>query len=306
MDHFRDRDIAVPKGEVMIIRDTDANPTEAETSRPFPFGSVVTSPTLRSLFTGAQRRSMRTIRLHYARVWLVQAFSIARLCTTILFVALASTHSSVFLLFCLYAFAIVTDVIDGYLSRRLKAESYLGKVTDLVADKSLTIVSLIYAASRGIDILPVALIASRDIIMIGMRLVTVDGAQLLPTNRTFGGIMAVLVWGNTLFLICAKAEDHLLQVANGIYWTCAMIFLANLLARLYASGPRIKAASMGVRLSDGDIPNYGQKCICTCGLLNQEHRAQSSDGLHKVDSGSSSRLASSRSVPVFSDLLKDN
>lgn len=290
----------------MIMRNADASSHGSKSVSPFSIDSVVSPPTLGSWFTWMQHRYMRTIRQRYTRVWLVQGFSIARLCATILFAALVSRHSSVFFLSCIYVFAIVTDVIDGYLSRRLKAESYLGKVIDLVADKSLTIVSLIYAASRGIDVLPVALIASRDIIMIGMRLVTVDGTQLLPTNRTLGGIMALFLWGNTLFLICAKTDGYLLQIANAIYWTCAMIFVANLLARLYTSGPRIKAASIDARLSDVKTSNYGHECICTCGLLHPKHQAQSSDELHKLDPDSSSRSASLRSVPVFSDLLKDN
>ena len=52
-----------------------------------------------------------------------------------------------------------TDLIDGYLARRLEAETYLGKVVDLISDKSMTIVSLLYAAARGISIFPLALIA---------------------------------------------------------------------------------------------------------------------------------------------------
>jgi phosphatidylglycerophosphate synthase len=273
---------------------------------PFPINSWVKGTEINGQRTRTERRPTRALNLANRRVWLVQSISIARLCATLVFAALASKDVSVALLSWIYVLAVASDILDGYASRKLKAETDFGRIMDLVADKALTIVSMIYAGSRGIDLLPIALIASRDIIMIGMRLVTVGGAQLLPTNRIFGGIMALLLWGNTLFLISAKPEGHLLQVANGIYWTCAMIFVANLLARLYASGPRIKAASMGAQLSDVEIPNYGHECICTCGLLNAKHRAQSSDGLHKLDSDSSSRSASPRSVSVCSDLLKDN
>ena len=187
-------------------------------------------------------RRIRTHRSRHTKVWLVQSISIARLCATLLFAALVSTKFSVVLLSCLYVFAIVTDVIDGYVSRTLNVETYVGKIMDLVADKSLTVVSMIYAASRGIDLLPIALIASREIIMIGMRLVIVEGTQLFQTSRIFGGTMAVALWSNTVILIWSKTSSGLLPVANAIYWVCALVLGWNLFARIYSSGPRISAA----------------------------------------------------------------
>src|SRR5437588_4068286 len=103
------------------------------------------------------------------KIWLIQAISVARIIATLLFVSLLSRSVPVVWLTCLYAFAVLSDAIDGYLARKLQAETFFGKIMDLVADKSLTAVSLLYAAARGIDILPLALVATRDIIMIGMR-----------------------------------------------------------------------------------------------------------------------------------------
>src|SRR2546425_8523176 len=137
------------------------------------------------------------------KIWLVQSISLSRLLAAILFASLAFQNVPLPLLLGLYLFAIVTDVIDGYLARKLKAATYFGKVLDLVGDKSLTIVSLLYAAARGISIAPLVLIATREVISIGMRMIIVEGTQLLPTSRILGGAMALALWGNTLFLVVA-------------------------------------------------------------------------------------------------------
>src|SRR5947209_14112229 len=128
------------------------------------------------------------------RIWLVESISLSRLLAALLFASLVFQDVPIILVSAFYVFAMITDLIDGYLARKLKAETYFGKVVDLVSDKSLTIVSLLYAAARGINMLPLALIAIREVIMIGARMIIVEGTQLLPTNKILGGMMAFLLW----------------------------------------------------------------------------------------------------------------
>ena len=135
-----------------------------------------------------------------------------------------------------------SDLADGFLARRLRTRTYAGKVMDLVSDKSLTIVSLLYAAERGMDLLPLAVIATREIIMIGFRSIVIDKAQLLPTSRVFGGLMAMVLWSNTLFLVFQVGKTAWLEAVNRIYWGCALVFLANLLIRISRSHRRIIAS----------------------------------------------------------------
>jgi len=193
----------------------------------------------------AQNNEPKLFDSRQVRICLIQSVSLYRLLATIIFAAVAFKGTPHSLVICLYASAMVSDLLDGYLSRKLQAETSFGKVMDLVADKSLTIISLLYAASRGLDILPLALIAMRDIVMIGMRLVVVDRKQLLPTNRVLGGLMALLLWGNTLVLVGAGEIPGVVRFANDIYWGCAVIFTVNLVARLYASAARIKKVLAG-------------------------------------------------------------
>jgi|ERR1051326_225520 phosphatidylglycerophosphate synthase len=181
------------------------------------------------------------MRRRTATIWLVELVSLSRLLAALLFASLAFQNVRLTLLSALYIFAMCTDLIDGYLARRLEAETYLGKVVDLISDKSMTIVSLLYAAARGISVFPLALIAIREIIMIGARIITVEDRQLLPTSKILGGLFALLLWGNTLFLVVTR-DSNLFRIASDIYWACAIIFTLNLLARIYVSAHRIKAA----------------------------------------------------------------
>lgn len=177
-----------------------------------------------------------------SRIWLVELTTLSRLFAGVVFASLALQAVPRSLLLGLYLFAVCTDLLDGYLARRLKAVTYLGRVLDLIGDKSLTIVSLLYAAARGIDIAPLALIATREVITIGVRIIVIDGTQLLPSNRLLGGMMALMLWGNTVFLVLADKDTNLISTANIIYWICSIVSILTLGLRIYSSKHRIKAA----------------------------------------------------------------
>lgn len=173
------------------------------------------------------------------RLWIVEGLSLFRLVAALTFAALAFQEVPRLVVASVYALAMVSDLLDGTLARKLQAETYFGKVVDLVSDKSLTIVSVLYAAERGIDILPLALVATREIIMIGVRIILVDGTQLLPTNRILGGIMAFALWGNTLLLV---VNAWSVEMATRVFWLCAIILMLNLFARIHASRRRLMAS----------------------------------------------------------------
>jgi phosphatidylglycerophosphate synthase len=175
-------------------------------------------------------------------VWWVQLVSLSRLVAALLFASLAFQDVAQGFLAWIYGLAMCSDLVDGFLARRLRIGTHAGKVIDLVSDKSLTIVSLLYAAEREIDLLPLAVIATREIIMIGFRSIVVNETQLLPTSRLFGGLMALVLWGNTLLLVFQAARTERLQTVNRIYWGCALVLFANLLMRIVNSWQRIAAS----------------------------------------------------------------
>ena len=176
------------------------------------------------------------------KVWIVELTTVSRLCAALIFASLAFQTIPHGILIGLYSVAILSDLLDGYLARNLKVVTYLGRVLDLVSDKSLTIISLLYAAACGVNLFPLALIGSREIIAIGMRIITVGGTQLLPTSRLLGGVMAFMIWGNTLLLISTERTPNLLSIVNKIYWASAMTAAITFIYRVFSSSARIKIA----------------------------------------------------------------
>lgn len=185
-----------------------------------------------------------------AKLWLVQGVTLARVGGALVFACIAFQRIPVVAIASCYSIAIVSDLLDGFLARRLRAETYLGKVLDLVGDKALTIVSLLYAAERGISFAPLALIGVREIAMTGLRLVRVQGTQLFPTNRAFGGTIATIMWSATLLLVASRRGAEPITIATALFWACAVALCVNFGFRVYTSRVRVIASLADARPQD--------------------------------------------------------
>jgi CDP-diacylglycerol---glycerol-3-phosphate 3-phosphatidyltransferase len=168
------------------------------------------------------------------RFWLATSLSLFRLVGSLIFASLAFQGISPWTIASIYGVAAVSDLIDGQVARRLHADTLFGRVLDVVGDKSLTIVSLLYASARGVDIRPLAVIAVREVVMLGARLVVVDGRPLLPTSRVFGGALALALWGTT-FVLIVDERNELGPVIVLAYWLWAVAMAGNLVVRVFVS-----------------------------------------------------------------------
>lgn len=83
-------------------------------------------------------------------------------------------------------FAALSDGLDGWLARRLNAESAMGALLDPIADKVLVGSYLVaFVVITNIDLwlaLPVAIILARDLTITGLRLNAAEPAVLTVTN----------------------------------------------------------------------------------------------------------------------------
>jgi len=69
-----------------------------------------------------------------------------------------------------YSAAAITDLLDGYLARKMNVVSVLGKFLDPLADKLLVMASLVYMVPMGrIPAWAVALLLAREISITGLR-----------------------------------------------------------------------------------------------------------------------------------------
>src|SRR3989338_8684918 len=88
----------------------------------------------------------------------------------------------------MFVAAIITDWLDGWLARRMKAVSPFGKVADPIADKILvlgTLIALIRTKELEIPLWAVFLIVMRELVIGGVRVIA--GAQ--------GKVLAADKWG---------------------------------------------------------------------------------------------------------------
>ncbi len=82
----------------------------------------------------------------------------------------------------IYAFVCLTDFLDGYIARKLKIVTDLGKVLDPLADKILILVFLPLLQMQAIKSFPVFLILSREFIVMGIRVFSAKQGDILPAG----------------------------------------------------------------------------------------------------------------------------
>jgi len=165
--------------------------------------------------------------------------SLLRVALALFFATIAFQFPSV-VVAAVYGSAALTDTLDGAIARRLGSETYFGKVVDLVSDKSLTIVSILFAAARGVTVFPLALIGAREMVVMGMRILSPEGVPVLGTSRIFGGVMATALWGNTMMLIVRGQEAKWFAAAEQFYWLTSLIFMGNLIWRIAMNASKLK------------------------------------------------------------------
>jgi CDP-diacylglycerol--glycerol-3-phosphate 3-phosphatidyltransferase len=90
-------------------------------------------------------------------------------------------HTAAFFIF---VAAIVTDLLDGYLARRLNCVTDFGKVIDPLADKVIVVTALVSFASLGVVPLWMVLaIVARELFITGFRaLAGARGIYIYPTT----------------------------------------------------------------------------------------------------------------------------
>ncbi len=121
--------------------------------------------------------------------------------------------------FALFALASLTDLVDGYLARRLRQESELGKFMDPLADKALVTAALLtfITMSAQVQVWMVMCIIGRDILITVLRYLAVYRGQSLRTS-VFGKVKTAFQMFAILtiiisFLIVSYRERHTINAS---------------------------------------------------------------------------------------------
>ncbi len=128
----------------------------------------------------------------------VQLISLFRAMCAFIFIiyhpALPSIHCTLILLG-----AVISDIADGFISRKYKVTSIGGGLLDLFSDKYLNCILVIFLIVENYQIIPLILIITKEIFILSFRSLTIDGQTILPTDKFWGGSMTFLLFLIVIF-----------------------------------------------------------------------------------------------------------
>ena len=112
--------------------------------------------------------------------------------------------------FSLFALASITDLVDGYIARRFKQETELGKFMDPLADKALVTAAFLtfIFLSAQVQLWMVLIIIGRDMMITAMRWLAVRKNVVLRTS-VFGKVKtAFQMFSITMILVSFLIISH--------------------------------------------------------------------------------------------------
>ena len=166
----------------------------------------------------------------------MQAVTLSRAITALIFISIAFIPEYRTIATILFIYACLTDILDGFLARRFSCQTKTGATIDLFSDKFLTIISLIYAIERGLPIFPCSLAILREVFLLSMRSIYVDGKALFPPQRFLGTLMVIPIWSGTLLLL---QYPNLIGISWEIfqysYWIIGGLAIINLAYKIISN-----------------------------------------------------------------------
>ena len=137
----------------------------------------------------------------------------------------------------LFIFAGITDYLDGYIARKTQTETNLGALLDLLADKllvCLVLVWLVYIHGLVNLIIPVMIILSRELIISSVRQFIQERLGEDPVKvSNLGKSKATLQFIATSFLIISPNFGEIFNLFTIVLvWIAALISVYSLLQYL--------------------------------------------------------------------------
>lgn len=181
--------------------------------------------------------------------WVPNALTVARILMIPIFIigilslefGWGSPFGKLFVLAPLFAFAAITDWLDGFLARRWNVVTGFGRMIDPIADKLLVagclIAFMIVAKGQWLILVPAVTIIFRDILVSGAREhAALTGRVMSPTNLAkwktafeLFAIAALIVW--VLGRAYLPIDSVITDIADTARWIgIALLWLAGILS----------------------------------------------------------------------------
>ena len=130
--------------------------------------------------------------------------------------------------FAIFCLAGISDVLDGFAARKLRASSEFGRMLDPIADKILVGIALMMLVARhilsGIELVPALVILAREILVSGLREFLASASVSVPVTRVakFKTVLQMISIG--AMILGPSAEriwPRAIDLAYALLWTAA-------------------------------------------------------------------------------------
>lgn len=145
-----------------------------------------------------------------------------------------------------FSVAALTDLLDGYLARRLNQTSPLGAFLDPVADKlmvAVVLVLLVQADPRMVLALPAAVIIGREITVSALREWMAElGARSKVAVSVYGKVKTIAQMVALIFLLLREPILGLpvYSIGIGLLYLAAVLTLVSMYQYLVSAWPKLR------------------------------------------------------------------
>tara|TARA_Y100000741_G_scaffold44524_1_gene30845 strand:- start:110 stop:649 length:540 start_codon:yes stop_codon:yes gene_type:complete len=134
----------------------------------------------------------------------------------------------------LFLVASLTDYFDGKIARKTNTETSLGALLDLIADKLLVCVILIwlnFITQSVYLVIPTILIVSRELIISSVRQIIMESRESKPINvSNLGKVKTTIQFISISFLIISPGLNvNFTLFAIALIWIAAVISILSLI-----------------------------------------------------------------------------
>lgn len=149
---------------------------------------------------------------------------------------------------CIFSLAAITDILDGYLARKLKQTSSLGEFLDPVADKlmvAVVLVLLVEQDPRPLLALPAAVIIGREIAVSALREWMAElGARSKVSVSAYGKIKTITQMVSLILLIFRTPlmGIPIYEIGLILLYIAVILTLWSMFQYLASAWPKLKEA----------------------------------------------------------------
>ena len=142
-------------------------------------------------------------------------------------------HSSLFnyLAFFLFLLAGLTDYLDGYIARKTNSVTELGALLDLLADKllvSITLIWLLFVDNSILLFIPILIIVSRELIISSLRQFAIEKSKKIEVSLLAKSKTTVHFISIALIIISPEFGEYFYLFSISSLWLAALLSIISL------------------------------------------------------------------------------